>query len=329
VLAHAAFKTLAFLAAGSVLAGTGLRNLDKMGGLARTMPITTVFFAVAALGACGLPLGAGFVSEWLLVQSLIHAPHGGSALLSLALPLAIATVALTTGLGVAAMVKAFGIGFLGRPRTQAADQAREASASMLTGMAIASSGCIVLAVAPMFVGSALRHVLATLPAGGHAQAPRLGAFLRLPSAAGSIAPGWLALGLVTATALAGLLTRWNAHRRPTPTTSPLWASGANRLSSRMQYTATSFAEPLQRVFDDVLRPDIDIQVSHYDESHYLVERVAFRARLSDAIEEHLYVPVVAAVQTGAGWVRRAHTGSVHLYLAFGAMGLLVVLIVAR
>ena len=73
VVAHAAFKTLGFLAAGSVLAGTGLRDLDRMGGLARPMPATTVFFGIAALGACGLPLGAGFVSEWLLVQSMIHA----------------------------------------------------------------------------------------------------------------------------------------------------------------------------------------------------------------------------------------------------------------
>src|SRR5207237_3199374 len=69
LVAHAAFKTLAFLAAGSVLAGTGLRDLDQMGGLARRMPATTALFGVAALGACGLPLGAGFVSEWLLLQA--------------------------------------------------------------------------------------------------------------------------------------------------------------------------------------------------------------------------------------------------------------------
>ena len=73
LIAHAAFKSLGFLAAGSVLAATGLRDLDRLGGLARRMPVTTVLFGVAALGACGLPLGAGFVSEWLLVQSLIHA----------------------------------------------------------------------------------------------------------------------------------------------------------------------------------------------------------------------------------------------------------------
>ena len=119
LIAHAAFKSLGFLAAGSVLAATGLRDLDRLGGLARRMPATTVLFGVAALGACGLPLGAGFVSEWLLVQSLIHAAPGHATVVALTMPLAVGAVALTTGLGVAAMVKAFGIGFLARPRCRA------------------------------------------------------------------------------------------------------------------------------------------------------------------------------------------------------------------
>lgn len=136
MIAHAAFKSLAFMAAGSVLAATGLRDLDLLGGLARRMPATTVFFGVAALGACGLPLGAGFVSEWLLVQSLIHAAPGHDPIVALTTPLAVGVVALATGLSVAAMTKAFGIGFLARPRSTQAEAAREAPASMRAGMAI-------------------------------------------------------------------------------------------------------------------------------------------------------------------------------------------------
>ncbi len=141
LIAHAAFKSLGFLAAGSVLAATGLRDLDRLGGLARRMPATTILFGVAALGACGLPLGAGFVSEWLLVQSLIHAAPGHDTVLALTTPLAVGAVALTTGLGVAAMVKAFGIGFLARPRCREAAEAREAPGSMLAGMAVAAAAC--------------------------------------------------------------------------------------------------------------------------------------------------------------------------------------------
>ena len=97
----------------------------------------------------------------------------------------------------------------------------------------------------------------------------------------------------------------------------------------MQYTATSFAEPLQRIFDDVLRPDTDIEVTHAAESQYLVDKITYRTKIADAIEARAYPPVIAAVTAAAGLVRRAHTGSVHLYLAYGALGVLIVLVVAR
>ena len=97
----------------------------------------------------------------------------------------------------------------------------------------------------------------------------------------------------------------------------------------MQYTATSFAEPLQRVFDNVLRPDTDVEVTHFAESQYLIEKVTYRSKLVDPVEHRLYTPVIRAVNTVAQWVRAAHTGSVHLYLAYGAAGLLIVLLVAR
>jgi hypothetical protein len=97
----------------------------------------------------------------------------------------------------------------------------------------------------------------------------------------------------------------------------------------MQYTATSFAEPLQRVFDDVLRPDTDIEVTHAPESQYLVDKITYRTSITDAIEECFYTPVIRVVAGAAGIVRRAHTGSVHLYLAYGAVGVLIVLVVAR
>ncbi len=329
LVAHAAFKSLGFLAAGSVLAATGLRDLDRLGGLARRMPATTILFGVAALGASGLPLGAGFVSEWLLVQSLIHAAPQHNTLVALAAPLAVGAVALTTGLGVAAMVKAFGIGFLARARSASAAEAREGSPSMLAGMAIAASACVMLALAPMLVAPALRRVLDRLPAASAVPFSNFGAVVRLPGLTGSVAPGLIAGALTVAVALALALTRWRSRRRPAPATLPLWACGAEELSPRMQYTATSFAEPLQRVFDDVLRPDADIEITHIEESRYMVAAVRYRARIADAIEDRLYTPVIGAVVAAAAVVRRAHTGSVHLYLAYGALGVLMVLVVAR
>lgn len=329
MIAHAAFKSLAFMAAGSVLAATGLRDLDLLGGLARRMPATTVFFGVAALGACGLPLGAGFVSEWLLVQSLIHAAPGHDPIVALTTPLAVGVVALATGLSVAAMTKAFGIGFLARPRSTQAEAAREAPASMRVGMAIAAGACLVLAVAPLLVAPMVRRAAATLPAAQAVKFIGLGAVVRLPAMSGSIAPGVIAAAVLAAALAVAVLARWRFRRRPAPARLPLWACGAADLTVRMQYTATSFAEPLQRVFGDVLRPDTDIEVTHTAESRYMAERITYRTAVADAIEQRLYTPVVGAVAAMAELLRRAHTGSVHRYLAYGALGVLIVLVVAR
>ena len=107
------------------------------------------------------------------------------------------------------------------------------------------------------------------------------------------------MAALTAAALSG----WRWWRRPAPAALPLWACGADDLTPRMQYTATSFAEPLQRVFDDVLRPDTDIEVTHAAESQYLADSITYRSRIDDAIEERLYTPLIrvvaAAAETGA------------------------------
>jgi hydrogenase-4 component B len=329
LMAHAAFKSLGFLAAGSVLAATGLRDLDLLGGLARRMPMTTVFFGVAALGACGLPLGAGFVSEWLLFQSLIHAVPGRNPVVALTMPLAVGAVALATGLSVAAMVKAFGIGFFARPRSTPAADAREAPPSMRAGMAIAAVACLILAAMPGLVAAAVHRTVATLPFARVVGFADFGALVRLPGVSGSIAPGVICAGVVVAALVASGLARLRSRRRPPPIVLPLWACGADDLTARMQYTATSFAEPLQRVFDDVLRPDTDIEVTHTAESRYIADKITYRTAITDAIEERLYTPVIAAIVAAAGLMRRAHTGSVHLYLAYGALGVLIVLVAAK
>ncbi|WP_419179298.1 proton-conducting transporter membrane subunit [Mycolicibacter engbaekii] len=327
LLAHSAFKSLGFLAAGSVLAATGLRDLDRLGGLAPRMPGTTALFGVAALGAAGLPLGAGFVSEWLLIQSLMHARATDDVTLTLVTPLAVGAVALTAGLGVAAMVKAFGIGFLARPRSDAAAAATEAPATMLAGMTLAALPCLMLAVAPGTVGPLLRAALDTLPLPG--AAPDLGTFLRLPGLGASMSPGLLAAALAAAAVVVVIASRWRASTRPSAATVPLWACGADDLSPRMQYTATSFAQPLQQVFDDVLRTDTAVEVTRQAPSSYYVDRIAYRTRVADVVEERWYAPLLRAVAAAAQLVRRAHTGSVHLYLAYGAAGVLIAMLVAR
>jgi hydrogenase-4 component B len=330
VLNHAAFKTLLFLAAGSVLHATGTRDLDALGGLRAGMPVTTAAFGWGGLAASALPPGTAFVSEWLLLQALIHGLPTSGVATAIAMPVAVAAVALTAGLAVATFVKAFGVGFLAKPRSDAASTARESPPSMLAGMGLAALACMVLAVAPMLVLPAVGH--ATSQAWPSAGAAVTGSVtLRLAGVAGSLSPLLLATTLLAAMVVVVGALRVVAVRR-VRRVARLWDCGAGPASARMEYTATSFAEPLQRVFDNVVAPDTDVDVTHYEESRYLVAAVEYRRTIADRIERRLYQPVLDAVAVWGQVGRRLATGSVHRYLGYGfytVCGLLIWLVVVR
>jgi len=322
---HAAFKTLLFLSAGSVLHATGSRDLDELGGLRTTMPVTTAAFGLGALAASALPPGTAFVSEWLLLQALIHGLPASGVATAIAMPVAVAAVALTAGVAVASFVKAFGVGFLARPRSTAAEQATESPVSMLAGMGLAGVAAVVLALAPTLVLPAVGSVAAhTLASTGPVVTDAV--TVRLAGAAGALSPLLLALALLAAILLALGALRLAAVRRARRA-ARLWDCGAGPLSARMEYTATSFAEPLQRVFDDVLEPETDVDVTHTRESRYLVAAVEYRRRVPDRIERRLYEPVLAAIGAWGRVGRRLATGSVHRYLGYGFYAVIAVLVV--
>ncbi|NUP51349.1 MAG: hydrogenase 4 subunit B [Catenulispora sp.] len=323
VVTHSAFKALLFCSAGSVLRATGVRDLDALGGLRAAMPVTTAVFAIGALGAAALPGGAGFVSEWLLLQSLIHGLAMPGIVVSVVLPIAVAAVALSAGLAVAAFVKALGTGFLARPRSDGAARAAESPAAMTWTMAVLAAACTVLAVAPGLLGSALARAVGAVSPGGAAVSDAVGR--RLAVLGSTLSPLVVVAGTVGGAMVVAAVLRLAAGPRRRAV--PLWDCGAGPPSARMQYTATSFAEPLQRVFDDVLAPESDVDVTPAVESEYLVQTVSYHRAVPDRIEHRLYAPVIAAARWAGQAARALANGSVHRYLGY-AFSSLVVLLVA-
>ncbi|GAA0625314.1 oxidoreductase [Sporichthya brevicatena] len=328
-LNHAGFKTLLFLGAGSVLRATGLRNLDAMGGLIGRMPVTAALVAVGVVCAAALPPGNGFVSEWLLIQGLVHAigPEGeGSVAVAVSMPLAVGVVALTAGLGAIAFVKAFGVGFLARPRSEAAAAATESPAAMRLGMGLAAAVCVALALGPMLLTHALARVVEALPAlGADDPVRRDGVGLELAAVPGSMSPFVLAVALTSITV--GLVFSLARRRTRNRRAVPIWGCGGVHLDPRMEYTATSFAEPLTRVFDDVLGPQSDLAMTPYAESRYLIESAQYRREVPDRLEARLYPPLIAATSWWGERARAVANGSVHRYLAYGFLGVVAVIVV--
>ena len=326
-LNHAAFKSLLFLGAGAVVHATGTRNLNRLGGLVRTMPWTAACFLVGALAIGGLPPLNGFVSEWLLLQSLLPAIASAAPLVPPLVTLAVGAVALTAGLAAASFVKAFGIAFLALPRSPGAAAAHEATTSMRVAMAALAVLCALFGVGAVVIVPRLAALLGGYDGLTGRPAPLAeGLSLALPGAFGGMSPPLVALGLAVAVAgvwVAVRLAGGRGLRR-----GDTWGCGRIGQTSRMEYTSTAYAEPLRRVFAELYRPTEDLTVDVHPESRYFVQSIAYRSEIVPWFERYLYAPLVRRVGAWADWTRAIQSGSAHGYLAYLVIALLVLLAIA-
>ncbi len=322
---HSAFKGCLFLTAGAVQQATGTRDLDRLGGLSRALPFTTLLFGIGALSISALPPFNGFASEWLLLQGFLHGFASRSPATVVALLAGVAALALTGGLSAAAFVKALGIGFLGQARSPEAAAAREVAPSMLVGAGLLAAACLAVGLAPGLVTPDIgRAALVGLGEGAHSPLRR-GLGLALDGSVGAIDPLLLVAALVAA--LVVLVSLARVRRTGAPRRAAAWACGREELGARMEYTATSFAEPLQRVFDDVLAPDRDVEVTNLAGSRYFLRAIGYHSRVDDVVERSWYRPVLRTIRSYGVAARRVQNGSLHRYLAFGFAALVLVLVV--
>jgi formate hydrogenlyase subunit 3/multisubunit Na+/H+ antiporter MnhD subunit len=325
VVFHAVFKGSLFLSASSIQQATGSTDLDGLGGLLQRMPVSGPIFMVGGLAIAALPPLCGFVSEWLLLQAMLHGLPSSEVAIAVAMPLGVGVLALTGGLTAFTFAKAIGVGLLGMPRTDRADQASEVSRAMWAGAGILATLCLLFGVAPFLVLPAVRDAAGQATGIHAAAALTRGWRLGFPGTPGRLAPGLLALGLVAAGGLVALGRRL-VQRVPVRVTEA-WGCGREFQTARMEYTATSFGEPLTRVFEDVLNPSRDVDVSHVAESRYYTEAAVVHTTLEDAFERRLYRPTARGVAWWGALSRRVPNGSVHRYLAFGLVALILVLVV--
>jgi formate hydrogenlyase subunit 3/multisubunit Na+/H+ antiporter MnhD subunit len=192
VFNHGVFKALLFLNAGSLLHATGTQDLNRLGGLAKVMPLTALTALVASFSIAGVPLFSGFVSKWSIYISAIQGVHA-SPVLGLCAVIAILTSALT----LASFIKFFGVSFLARTstlvRARAAGGKRlEVGWTMQAPQVLLALGCVLVGVAPAWAFRLLQAVLDT---------SRQGFALLMPAAAPIQTQGWTGLAQVPSAAL--------------------------------------------------------------------------------------------------------------------------------
>jgi hydrogenase-4 component B len=322
---HAVFKGLLFLGAGSVLCRTHVRNMEELGGLARRMPWTAGLFLLGAVAISALPPLNGFVSEWLTFQGLLGGAGRFRGPAGLGIVLAAAMLALTGGLAAACFVKAFGVTFLGRPRTTHAEHATEAPPSMIAAMLWLATLCVTLGVAP---GYAIR--LLDAPTAELLHGPAASAVMTAQGPlvlAGGLTPSGTAATTISMATMAALLAALSAlawvlrHglRRASHRVAPTWTCGMTP-TARFDYTATAFAKPLRLVFAALYRPRRAVTRDTAG-TPYVLAGIHYAGEVVDIAETEIYHRVQRTISSLSQAIRARSTGRIHVYigLVFGTL----------
>lgn len=246
---HTMFKSLLFFGAGAVLSATGQRSLEALGGLIHRMPRTALAVLVGCAAISALPPLNGFASEWLTFQAILLHPELPQWGLKLMIPAVGALLALAAALAAACFVRAFGITFLGRPRTDAASQARETDVWSQAALFGFAALCLLAGILPGAVIDAMAPASQMLT-GARMPIQLSDIWLTIVPVAASRSSynGLLVFAFILiSTLLTVALTRGRQTHR-----GPAWDCGFPSQPASAQYSAGSFEQPLRRVFATTL-----------------------------------------------------------------------------
>jgi formate hydrogenlyase subunit 3/multisubunit Na+/H+ antiporter MnhD subunit len=322
VLNHSIFKSLLFFGSGAVLTATGKRNMEHLGGLIRGMPLTAFTFLVGCMAISALPPLNGFVSEWLIFQAILLSPDLPQLGLKFLVPAVGVMLALSAALVAACFVKAFGVSFLGRPRTTVAAGAQEVDRWSLAAMLIFAALCLLIGIVPAPIIDALAPVVKALVS-ERMPAQSANAWLSIVPIAESRSSydGLLVFIFIIISTLAAIevIHRFASHalRR-----GPAWDCGFPDQSTATQYTAGGFAQPIRRVFSPLFDAREDVAMPAPGET----ATARLTVRLRDLIWETLYTPLSAAIWFATDRLNYLQFLTIRKYLSLVFVALIVLLL---
>src|SRR5438552_1782479 len=324
VFNHSVFKSLLFFGAGAVLTATGERDMERLGGLIHRMPQTAFVFLVGCAAISALPPLNGFVSEWLTFQAILLSPQLPSWGLKFLVPAVGALLALSAALAAACFVKAFGVTFLGRPRTSAAERAQETDRFSLAAMFFLAALCLVAGVLPGLFIDALATVTQSL------------VDARMPVQIGvqwlSIVPiaesrsSYNGLLVFLFMVISGTLAAVAIHRLASDRLrrAPAWDCGYPDASPATQYTASSFAQPIRRVFGSVVfraREEVEFPPPGDGRPARLT------VELHDLVWDALYAPIAGGIGFAADRLNHLQFLTIRQFLSLVFAALVLLLLV--
>ena len=320
-LNHAVFKSLLFLATGSVLHATKERSLGKLGGLIHRMPWVAWLALVVTLAMAGLPPLNGFVSEWLLLQAFLFTPSLPQSFVNMLVPLAAAALVLAVALAAYVMVKFYGVVFLGRPREPNLAYAKDPGWLERAALVWFALGCVVLGLFPVNVIALIDPVDAMLV--GSTVGGRGGSWMLL-APVNADRSSYSPIIFLAVIAAVVMLTIQVVHRQyhGRIRKGPAWDCGFPLQTPRMQDTAEGFGQPIRQVFEPFFRIERTLP-SPFD------ARPQYKVALEDHFWHWLYLPVARAADAVARLIGRIQQGRISIYLTYSFFTLLALLFFVR
>lgn len=311
---HSLFKSLLFFNAGAIIHACHTRNIDRMGGLAKQMPLLMLLFVIGAAAICALPPLNGFASEWLIYSGLFDALGLDGTAGFPAAAIAAVPLAMIGALAVACFVKMFGAVFLGAPRREMANHHGTLPAGMILPMAALALGCIGVGLFPMMTTTVLDNASKT--------------WASLPGQTASIASAaplkWITLMGLVLVAFIGLIAF--ALKKHTQTRiiskAGTWDCGYARPTARIQYTGSSFGQMLVRLFAFILWP----KTARPTTGRLFPELAQFKSMVPDAILDRVVTPLFGVLGTYLPMLRVLQRGQTHLYVLYILVIVIILLI---
>ena len=307
---HSVFKSLMILTVGSVEDCTGETAMERMGGLAKIMPLFSVVALAAVLSMAAIPPFNGFASEWLMIQSMIG--REGIRMTEILLPLGVAVLGVSGMMAAVSYARLYGFVFLGRSRSENALPSK-ISASALAPMIVLAVLCLAMGVFSSWLMMGLAHGIAAatpIPYDDYFL-NHLSGTLNVP-----ILAGILLISVFAVYALSRIF-------RKKPERSPTWSCGTP-LDKDVQYSPLGFSQPLVKVFHPLYGDVVEITDDESSEN-----RKRYTVKFAEPFIEHLYVPLGNLLMRGAKLVGRTQNGNIQTYFGYILAVLVFLLVVVR
>lgn len=314
VMNHALFKSLLFFTAGNVFYATHTVNMDKLGGLAKNMRLTSMAFLIGALAISGIPPFNGFISEFFIYSGVISNLTDSTFVMSLLGVATIISLVLIGGLCVYCFTKAFGLNFLGSRRSTTSQIVEEVPSSMLIPAGLIIIPIIAIGLLPGFFG---RNVLMIAEQVTHL--PSADAAANIINSLSSI--GYVNIAMIVIVLVIAGLKAWQQARVKIQT-GPTWGCGYTAGDFRHQYTPTSYADSLKQLAEPVI--DYTTHYKSFTEAEIFPPEKKFHTESKDLIEEKTILSWVYGIVRLLPKFGVAQTGMINHYLIYPMLFLIII-----